>query len=111
MARHVRRLLLHRIGRTIVSAAAVTVVAFAAAERTIWDGIYSNAQAQRGKETYETFCASCHMDDLSGGGRFDCVEAPALKGEEFMEPRELGRSSDAILSRDSSQLIAYASVR
>lgn len=49
-----------------------------AADRTVWSGIYSEAQALRGKVAYGAACASCHGDNLSGGGF-----ASALVGEEF----------------------------
>ena len=47
--------------------------------RTVWDGVYTAAQSERGKEAYAVHCSSCHTDDLSG------KSAPALKGEQFME--------------------------
>jgi mono/diheme cytochrome c family protein len=34
--------------------------------RTIWDGLYTEAQAARGKEAYMKACAECHMPDLAG---------------------------------------------
>ncbi len=46
---------------------------------TVWDGIYTEEQALRGQQTYETACASCHGTDLSGGD-----EAPILSGGEFI---------------------------
>lgn len=30
--------------------------------RTVWDGVYTEAQASRGKAQYETSCRSCHRD-------------------------------------------------
>lgn len=46
---------------------------------TVWDGVYTGAQAERGKEAYTAQCSSCHSADLSG------QSAPPLKGEAFME--------------------------
>ena len=46
--------------------------------RTTLDGIYTEAQAARGGKIYADSCASCHGDDLSGGG-----QTPALAGKEF----------------------------
>jgi len=46
--------------------------------RTIWDGIYTAEQAQRGQALFETTCVHCHADDLGGG------EGPALVGAGFM---------------------------
>src|SRR5262245_30474655 len=34
--------------------------------KSIWDGVYSEAQAQRGSEAYRAACSGCHRADLSG---------------------------------------------
>lgn len=44
----------------------------------IWAGVYTPAQAERGRMVYEHHCSECHGDDLSGG------EGPALSGSTFM---------------------------
>ena len=46
--------------------------------RKIWDGIYTEAQAARGKPAFETSCGRCHNNELVGSER-----APALKGDGF----------------------------
>jgi len=46
--------------------------------RKIWDGVYTEAQAARGKPAYETSCGRCHNNELAGSER-----APALKGDGF----------------------------
>jgi len=46
--------------------------------KTTLDGVYSEAQATRGEKVYAASCASCHGDDLSGGG-----QTPPLSGKEF----------------------------
>lgn len=51
----------------------------AQAARTVWDGVYTDAQAERGLGVYTTACAECHAADLTGDGF-----APALAGPEFM---------------------------
>lgn len=43
----------------------------------IWEGVYTAAQAERGKATYDSACIRCHGGDLAG------TTAPALKGERF----------------------------
>ena len=48
-----------------------------AAEGRIWQGIFSAAQAARGKEIYTTACLRCHAGDLTG------VTGPALTGDRF----------------------------
>ena len=45
------------------------------ASRSVWDGVYTEAQATRGGEAYAQECASCH------GGKLEGVDAPALVGE------------------------------
>lgn len=47
--------------------------------RTVLDGIYSAAQADRGKTAYATSCAACHRADLGG------FSGPPLKGQLFMD--------------------------
>ncbi len=47
--------------------------------RTIWDGVFSDAQATRGQVGYARACAKCHAADLLGTGN-----APALVGEPFL---------------------------
>lgn len=45
---------------------------------SVWDGVYTTGQADRGKSTYATECASCHGATLDGGGA-----APPLAGADF----------------------------
>ena len=47
--------------------------------KSVWDGVYSEAQANRGKALYSQECASCHGSELTGGEM-----APPLAGGEFM---------------------------
>lgn len=36
--------------------------------RSVWDGVYTEDQAKRGETVYTKECASCHGDNLIGGG-------------------------------------------
>jgi quinoprotein glucose dehydrogenase len=45
--------------------------------RTVWDGVYTEAQAQRGRGFYAEHCASCHGANLEG------AEHRALTGDRF----------------------------
>ena len=45
--------------------------------KTTKDGVYTDAQANRGEGLYGQQCAACHAGDLSGSG------APALAGTDF----------------------------
>jgi mono/diheme cytochrome c family protein len=67
--------------------AAVLVVGFSAgtrlvyaqdpAKRTVWDGVFTEAQAERGVTTYGISCARCHGANLEGNN------AKPLTGEMF----------------------------
>jgi cytochrome c5 len=46
-------------------------------ERTVADGVYTDAQADRGAAAYDVACSNCHRPDLSGG------TGPALKEQRF----------------------------
>jgi cytochrome c len=47
-------------------------------QRTVWDGVYSAAQAERGRAGYMKSCAACHAEDLRG-----LSTAPSLVEESF----------------------------
>ena len=49
--------------------------------KSVWDGVFTKQQADRGKEDYGRACTHCHRDDLSGNED----GAPALRGAEFSE--------------------------
>lgn len=49
-----------------------------ATTKSVLDGVFTEAQAQRGAATYSASCSSCHGADLAGDGF-----APPLSGAEF----------------------------
>jgi mono/diheme cytochrome c family protein len=51
----------------------------AAADKTVWDGVYTSAQAARGGAVYTAECSACHRDGLPERAR------PAVDGGRFME--------------------------
>jgi mono/diheme cytochrome c family protein len=53
-------------------------VLFAQASGSVWDGVYSPAQANKGEALYATECSSCHAADLQGSGPM-----PGLSGDDF----------------------------
>jgi quinoprotein glucose dehydrogenase len=57
----------------------VKATPLAANARTNWDGVYTAAQAQRGRDVYRRACAVCHLDTLQG----DAV-SPPLIGPAFL---------------------------
>ncbi len=73
------------LARAVLCAAAATAWNAGSADgqtRTAWDGVYTEAQAERGRERYRALCGYCHRDDLSGGGSE--AGAPALRGPFFL---------------------------
>jgi len=52
--------------------------AMAQATQTVADGVYTDAQAQRGQATYDTQCRACHGAALTGG------LGPPLAGADFL---------------------------
>lgn len=56
-----------------------TTVRLHAQDKSVWDGIYTDDQANRGKQLYSDACASCHGPELTGGEM-----APPLVGGDFM---------------------------
>jgi len=51
--------------------------------RSVWSGVYTTAQAERGRAAFEASCAACHRPDLSGRG----TAIPALRGDSFTGER------------------------
>jgi quinoprotein glucose dehydrogenase len=47
--------------------------------RSVWDGVYTQEQAERGRSLYGQHCESCHGDTLTGG-----EVAPPLAGGNFL---------------------------
>ena len=46
---------------------------------TIWDGLFTGAQADRGKATFDQSCSRCHNSNLRGSDR-----GPTLVGDAFL---------------------------
>lgn len=46
---------------------------------SVWNGVYTEAQAERGAAGFTGHCANCHGANLAGTG-----EAPALVGPQFL---------------------------
>jgi mono/diheme cytochrome c family protein len=65
--------------RVILTAAFAVGLASAQSPTSVWNGVYSDAQAGRGAALYQTACASCHGDKLQGKG-----PTPALAGSDFV---------------------------
>jgi mono/diheme cytochrome c family protein len=65
--------------KALVLAMALAGALLSQATRSVWDGVYNDAQAKRGRQVYDKECGSCHGTDLSGG-----ESAPPLAGAEFL---------------------------
>lgn len=72
----------------------------ASAEPSVWDGVYSPAQAKRGQALYTKACASCHRDTLEGHG-----PTPSLAGPEFRD-RWDGESLDDLFEKTQASMPA-----
>lgn len=65
--------------KIILAAIAVAGLSMQAQEaKTVWDGVYSEAQAKRGEAVYAETCANCHGSELEG-----IDMSPALSGVTF----------------------------
>jgi len=66
-------------GVTQFSARAEQAAAAPGTSKTVWDGVFTQEQADRGAGAFKTACSECHGNDLAGDGF-----APALTGSDFM---------------------------
>lgn len=66
---------MRNIALTLLLAASA---ALAAGPKTVWDGVYSEAQAARGQKAYTAECSRCHGEDYRGSGN-------VIMGDKFMQ--------------------------
>jgi quinoprotein glucose dehydrogenase len=64
-----------------------------AMSRSVWDGVYTKEQAQRGQAAFRENCAKCHGENLAGG-----EAGPPLTGEDFLRSWR-GKSAGDLFSR------------
>src|SRR5882762_1915455 len=74
----------------------------AQAPKTVLDGIYTAAQAERGKAVYAMSCAGCHGDKQEGGNA-----GPTLSGPDFTNGYKDG-SAGALLNKISQDMPSSA---
>jgi len=91
---NLRVLVLVATGLVICAVAATALRAQNGGSHSIWDGVYTDAQAKRGAEGYAAHCAECHGDSLSGNG----ADIPALAGQSFLYNWD-GLGLDALFDR------------
>ena len=65
---------------------AVSIAIEAQATRTVQDGVFSDAQATRGRALYAQRCAGCHSADLAGSAQAPPLEGPAFRFKWSQEP-------------------------
>jgi mono/diheme cytochrome c family protein len=61
--------------------------------KTVWDGVYSEAQAQRGMQPFEQSCANCHAMTATGNR--------PLVGKDFL---------DGFMQKSVADLVSYVTV-
>ena len=72
---------------------AMAVAVSGQAQKTVWDGVFTEEQAKRGADVYAEKCAMCHGDSLGG-----VESAPPLTGPAFYANWE-GESLNALFER------------
>jgi mono/diheme cytochrome c family protein len=65
-------------GMRIAIGLIIVAAVYAQPPGSVWDGVYTQAQADRGKLAYAKACASCHGAALDGNGA-----VPPLAGADF----------------------------
>lgn len=49
--------------------------------RSVWDGVYSAAQAKRGGDVYAEHCLECHGETLQGDGTASALAGPGFRDD------------------------------
>ena len=65
---------------------------------SVWDSVFTLAQAGRGEAVFRTMCASCHGDSLAG-----INDAPPLTGPEFHKTWD-GNALSSLFNRISNNM-------
>ena len=84
------------IGLTVIGWVVATTLG--AQERSVWDGIYTEEQAQRGAVTFDVECAGCHGPEGEGGGL-----APSTFGSTFTANYD-GQTVAALFDRNKTTM-------
>jgi quinoprotein glucose dehydrogenase len=66
------------LAAALLTSSVVYAALHAQAPRTVWDGVFTKEQADRGAEAYQKACSECHGNDLAGDGF-----APGLANPDF----------------------------
>jgi mono/diheme cytochrome c family protein len=90
------------LGIGFIAFATVTSSVIAQAPKSVLEGIYTSAQAERGKAVFAMNCAGCHGDKLEGG-----TAGPTLSGPDFTNGYKDG-SAAALLNKISQDMPSSA---
>ena len=93
LATHIRNAWVNEFGGVTEEevAAILDEIAEPVEEVSVWDGVYTEEQAELGRTIYAAQCAVCHGNRGEGGGDPDFPDGPALAGATFLRNWE-GRS-------------------
>jgi mono/diheme cytochrome c family protein len=64
-------------GKIVLALTLIAAAVLAQASRSVWDCVYTDAQAKRGQALFEQNCVSCHGPALEGDGEALSPEASA----------------------------------
>jgi len=74
--------------RVVIGVALACAAAVAGAQTvkpvSVWSGVYTAAQNQRGEEFHADVCAMCHGPRLNGAGQSEMPPSPAIAGFTFL---------------------------
>jgi mono/diheme cytochrome c family protein len=76
-------------GRILLLAGIACLAGRAEFPPSVWDGIYTEQQAQRGQAAYSHYCGSCHGSKLEGTN-----QGPPLAGSDFTSDWDLTALGD-----------------
>jgi cytochrome c len=87
------------VGATLSLTTSVTTILADPAGSTvsIWDGVYTKAQDERGQALYSGACAHCHGERLNGAAQADQPPSPAIARVGFLR-KWSGQSVAALVS-------------
>ena len=84
----------------VIGAALACATTVAAAQTvkpvSVWSGVYTAAQNQRGEELHSAVCAVCHGARLNGAGQPEMPPSPAIARAAFLR-KWAGRNVAALL--------------
>ena len=73
------------IGAALAVTAPVTIFAQSAGPKvSVWSGVYTQAQNERGEQLYSGACAQCHGLKLNGAAQPDQPPSPAIARATFL---------------------------